>query len=129
MRYPSKVDTWIAVMIAIGPLTVLALAIFLHVMVVWIAFAAVALIMLLLVWPCDYTLNDQQLIVRCGLIRFRIDYRDISNVQESRSMLSSPALSLDRIAITTNRYTMMVSPVKKEQFMAELNQHIASARG
>lgn len=69
-----------------------------------------------------YTLTGQSIVVRSGPFRWNIPYEAIREVRPSRSPLSSPALSLDRLKI---RYTgstlgLLVSPEDKAKFLEEL---------
>ena len=54
---------------------------------IWLAFSTI------------YQITDTHLFVRSGPFRWKIDLEEIQSVQPSRSMLSSPALSLNRLAI------------------------------
>jgi hypothetical protein len=76
-----------------------------------------------LVLPMRYAITDQHLVVRHGLVRQRIALRDITVVEPTRSPLSSPALSLDRLRIefgTGFFKSAMISPAAKSEFLAEL---------
>jgi hypothetical protein len=61
-------------------------------------------------YPCEYTLEPQQLLIRSGIIRQRIPYRDITSVEPSRSLWSAPALSLRRVKVSHGRGFCLVSP-------------------
>ena len=77
-----------------------------------------------LIWflyTTDYTLTPDMLIVRCGPFKRKIPRDQIHSISPTRSLLSSPALSLDRLAIRWGKhgYTM-ISPLEKEAFLREL---------
>ena len=53
--------------------------------------------------------------------RTKIDIKSIRKVYETRNPLSSPALSLDRIAIVYNKFDeVLISPVERDDFIQEL---------
>ena len=73
-----------------------------------------------LCWPTDYTLYPQEIVIRSGLIRYRVPYHAIVEVRPSRAMWSAPAWSLDRLLIRCGRKMYLISPVDKWGFMAEV---------
>ena len=94
MKYHSKKDWWIGIALLIG-------------FVAWIWFGTY------------YVFGEESLIIRCGPIKENVPYRKIISVKKTKNPLSSAALSIDRIEI---RYgsVVLVSPLKKEEFLAEL---------
>ncbi len=132
--YPSKVDAWVAAMIAISPLMSFVLA-----FVFWqrgqpgdaltllLVGLSVFLFTILLVYPCKYTLSAEQLSIRAGLFRYRVAYKDIVSVQKSSSLRSGPALSMHRLLITTNRRSHLISPIHREEFIEKLQDKIMEA--
>lgn len=70
--------------------------------------------------PCRYTLKDDHLFIRCGLITRRIPYVQIHKVELSSSPLSAPALSLRRVRIAYGRSFALVSPLQRDRFVDEL---------
>jgi hypothetical protein len=51
----------------------------------------------------------------------RIDIFKITKIEKTNSILSSPALSLDRIRIRYNKYDeVLISPKVKKEFVDEL---------
>ncbi len=68
-----------------------------------------------------YTIDGTTLKIRCSIVRESCHIGSISEIKESRTWLSSPALSLDRIQIKYGKYgTIVISPLEKEKFIAEL---------
>jgi membrane protein YdbS with pleckstrin-like domain len=133
--YPSKVDAWLmAVLVAAVGFTLLQ-AYWLRGIspegsVISLGVSAfVVLILALLVFPCRYTLEPDHLLVRAGVLRWRITYRDITAIAPSRNPLSSPALSLRRVKVSYGSTYLLISPRDRERFMAELRQRVALARG
>ena len=81
-----------------------------------------------LVIPVRYGVGAEELVVRSGMMRQRIKLREIQDVTPSRSALSSPALSMDRLAVRTGagfNKTTLISPDDREVFLSTL----ASAAG
>lgn len=83
-----------------------------------------------LLWPCYYQLNQDHLLVRCGvLIRLRIPYQQIRQVAKSRSVVAAPALSMNRLAIDYGRMDqVLISPKDQAGFCAALQQQISASR-
>jgi hypothetical protein len=76
-----------------------------------------------LVWPVRYGLGDEHLIVRFGLVRQRVPYRNIRLVRPTRSPLSSPALSLWRLRVEYGAgflQAVMISPAQRDAFLDAL---------
>lgn len=68
-----------------------------------------------------YKIEPDYLLVRCGPFKFSILLAEISGITPGRSLLSSPALSLDRLRIDYGHgKSLMVSPRDKEQFMKDI---------
>jgi len=124
--FTSKVDTWL---IAIGPLAGVAaltavIPVTLHsgrmlIVAVVVLTAALALVLpLWLLLDTNYTLTADELLVRSGPFRWRIALNEVREVSPSRSWLSSPALSLDRLLIRYGtRRSILVSPREQQRFV------------
>jgi hypothetical protein len=82
----------------------------------------------LLTWPCEYTLRDNDLHIRCGLlIKKSIGYTEINAAQKSRNPLSAPALSLRRVRIDHGNGYTLISPKDRELFIEELMKRVRNA--
>ena len=69
-----------------------------------------------------YEIDDETLRVRSGPFRWLIPLDEIERVEETRSALSAPALSLDRIRIVYGSgKSIMVSPQNKEDFITVIS--------
>ncbi len=85
-------------------------------------------VIVLLLWiyyGTYYELRDEYLYCRCGPFLEKITYPKIKSVKLSRNLLSSMALSLDRIEVKQHGKgfllgTTYISPENREQFMSEL---------
>jgi hypothetical protein len=129
--YPSKIDWWIALLLAFAPVMCAVAAVGTLLAGAGGAGAAVALggaaflaaIYLGLVFPMRYGITDESIVVRHGLVRQKIPLRDITEVYPTHNPLSAPALSLDRLYIRFGEgffKAAMISPADKEGFLAEL---------
>lgn len=124
MKYHSKKDWWIGIIIWV-PMTFGLYATAYEAFageLSYIFFIIFALLIGFVAWiwfGTYYVFGEESLIIRCGPIKENVPYRKIISVKKTKNPLSSAALSIDRIEI---RYgsVVLVSPLKKEEFLAEL---------
>ena len=119
--YKSKVDWWLGL--------VLVYPIFRSVASIiegeWIGYIGIVLCLLFIVFiskSTRYIISENHLIVKCMfIVNDKIEISKIRKIEKSNSILSSPALSLDRIAIKFNRYDeVYISPKERQAFIDEL---------
>lgn len=69
-----------------------------------------------------YVIEGNKLIVKSGIIiNIQIDIDKITKIVPTTSILSAPALSLDRLEIFYNKYdSVVISPGDKAEFIAVL---------
>lgn len=69
-----------------------------------------------------YIVDGNDLIVKCGfIVNILIKIEKIKKITETNNPLSSPAASIDRIAIYYNKYdSIMISPKDKIEFISQL---------
>ena len=131
MRFNSKVDWWVYLIFGL----MVTANIWLFIMfvsqggIVFSVSAAILLIsnvfLIIPIWlNTYYVLDETELMVKCGIGRgTRIAYSSIENVKESKSLLASSALSLDRIEISFGvGGVIFVSPKNKQEFLLQLEQ-------
>lgn len=72
----------------------------------------------------NYKITDNQLYIKSGFIyQSKIDINQIKKISHTRSILSAPALSFDRLEILYNKFdSVIISPENKEEFVAELKK-------
>ncbi|MBD1391478.1 PH domain-containing protein [Mucilaginibacter glaciei] len=90
-----------------------------------IATAVISIVVLPMLLNTKYTITgDGKLYVRCGwIVNIEMDIQSIRKLEDTRSVLSSPALSLNRIEIFYNKFdSVMVSPKNKAEFVTELQR-------
>lgn len=116
-RFQSAVDYWLALVLAGTPIAIVVAC--LAERTYWpILLAPFTLIVVV---PTRYELRADLLYIRCGFIVFpKIRYDEIVEVVSTRNPLSSPALSLDRLAIRTTSGGVMISPAPRQEFLQEL---------
>lgn len=88
--------------------------------VAWIA--AVSVLVFWLLYGTRYGILGGVLVVRCGPFRWRIPLSGVDSVRPTRNPLSSPAPSLDRLAVRYDggRRTILISPEDKGGFLRAL---------
>jgi membrane protein YdbS with pleckstrin-like domain len=128
--FPTKVDRWLAVVLSIG--LVVQLVSFVSALTTpnsittgTLALSCVGLfapivLLLALAVPTRYELHSDQLVIRSGLIRYRIPYAAVRGVEPTRNPLSAPAWSLDRLKIKRPSGFALISPKDKDGFMRAL---------
>lgn len=69
-----------------------------------------------------YIIENDSLIIKCSFFyKKKIAIHSITKVEESRSILSSPTPSLDRLEIIYNKFdSILISPKDKQEFLDHL---------
>lgn len=129
--YRSKLDVWVLVIIgaclgalAIGMIAALAKGDAMHLAQRFFVTLGVAGLLVWILLGTHYTLTGSNLVVRAGPLSWTIAIDTITSVAPEggiSSMRSSPALSLDRIAIRYgNGRRLLVSPADKAAFIKDI---------
>lgn len=130
--YPSKIDLWLAAVLILAPLTAMGMGCFLIPTGAadgWISVfigCFMAVVMAALSIPCHYTLDDQAVHIRCGLMEDHIPMQDIRRITPTYNPLAAPALSIRRVRIDTTHRSFLISPRERERFIEELEQRQSS---
>lgn len=129
--FESKKDWWLVgivwVSLAIAPAIVLVMGLidwpgwptYLGTMAACLLGPAIVLI---LGFPVRYTLTGDTLLITSGMVlRWRVLVSGIETIEPSRTILASPAWSLDRIRITYRdstggKHEMFISPESRDAF-------------
>ena len=131
VTYNSKKDTWLIMVIygvvwasLAGCATLVLSGSPIDLFIAASMFIGGVILPIWLVRSTFYVLDDQQLAVRSGPFRWSIPISKIKSVRRTRSMLSGPALSLDRVQIRYGRFgifgMVLISPENRDQFLADL---------
>ena len=128
--YRSQVDQWLLVVFGISSLaavgacgTLLYYGSYLE----WLVAAASLLLGVGLPWwvlqSTSYTVTTGFLVIRSGPFHWSVPLRQVTNIKPTRSPLSSPALSLDRLRIEySGGKVVMISPEDRRRFLADLRE-------
>ncbi|MEM0954302.1 MAG: PH domain-containing protein [Pseudomonadota bacterium] len=125
--FKSAVDRWfyaalLSIPIAFTPALLAADDTGLRLNDVLLLLALMVICMSLPVWmllQTQYRVSRDTLDVRCGPFRWKIARASITSAEPSRSLLSSPALSLNRVRIRYgNQQEILVSPKDRDGFIA-----------
>ncbi|MCU0974954.1 MAG: PH domain-containing protein [Steroidobacteraceae bacterium] len=134
MTFPTKVDAWLVLAAAGGIAAALAGAVAaletnpIESLIGFGVTAFMVLLVFLVGVPCEYTLADDHLLIRSGVVRWRIPYADITDVAPSRSLWAAPAMSLTRAKVSYRGRFQLVSPAERERFIDELRARVARAK-
>lgn len=124
MVFRSKIDLWLLLVIAAAAMVPL-----LQVMAAlrngenWLPhlliFGILGGLFSWMLLSTKYTVNRDTLLVQSGPFRWRIFKNEITGIVPSKSILSSPALSLDRLRIeyAGGRRSILISPKNKDGFL------------
>ena len=129
--YDSAVDLWVGVLLFLAPLLAAAVGIVLLIQgrpsdaaALFLTGAVILIATGALTMPCRYTLLDDALSIRCGILFYQIPLREILRVERSASLRSGPALSLRRVQLVTGRRSYLISPKDRDDFIRELDAAI-----
>ncbi|MBS7332625.1 MAG: PH domain-containing protein [Weeksellaceae bacterium] len=126
IKYPSKIGIEL-ILIAYLPFIYLFYFVYKEFNLVGtIVIGILFIFMTYLLFSTVYTIDSysKKLVIQSGFIfHKKIDIEHIKAIKKSRSWISSPALSIDRIEISYNTYdSVLISPKNREQFIQELQQ-------
>ena len=125
--FKSKIDLWLAVVFLGSIAVMIYVAIITPGLVIVLALGASSLLMLWVLLSTKYSVDDRELRVTSGPFRWVILVSDIQSVRPSNNLLSSPALSLDRLRIEySGKKALLVSPKDKVGFIESLRSHGAT---
>lgn len=124
MVFRSKIDLWLLIVLIITaaiPLTQAVAA--LQNGENWIPHVLISgLLGICFLWllrSTKYTISRDTIVIQSGPFRWRIPKAEITRISSSKSVISSPALSLDRLKIeySGGRNSILVSPKDKNGFI------------
>nr|WP_294780570.1 PH domain-containing protein [uncultured Flavobacterium sp.] len=117
-KFKSKVDLWLVFLLVI--IFGLALKQFV-IEQKWAGFIFILFVIAFIIHmfaTTFYTIESGKLRIKCGfLINILIEIQSIKKISETFNVLSSPALSLDRLEIVYGKYnSVLISPKDKKRF-------------
>ena len=119
-RFVSKVDYWLAALLLLPALILIVVVLpglYLDQPVIFLAVVVPQILMIWILARTFYVVSDDALLIRSGPFRWTISMPSIHGLSATRSPMSSPALSLDRIAIHHAGGTVMISPRNRAAFV------------
>ncbi|MGV9004644.1 PH domain-containing protein [Flavobacterium sp.] len=115
--YRSKVDWWLMAIIFVPFAAIFVKGIIDRKIEMIITAVGMIGLILLLLWKIKYKIESTTLTVWFT----KIEIKSIKKIYKTRNPLSSPALSIDRIAIVYNKYDeILISPKDQVQFIEDL---------
>ena len=127
--FKSKQDTWLVAILYVSSLICFLASVYVlaedfsAVNVIVAVFTSVigGVFPIWLIMSLQYQVDEKKLNITCGPFRWEIELSTIKSVEPSTDMISSPALSLDRLLIVHgNGKVVLVSPKDKEGFISAL---------
>ena len=98
----------------------------------WVPLGMLLLATVIVCWmfaATYYELRGDQLVTHCGPFRWRIPLAEVSDIRESNSARSGPALSMDRLEIVYGGdKVLVISPADKTRFVAAAERRMAALR-
>ena len=130
MRFSSRIDLWLWAVLAFtlgaGAFALWSTGLRGSAAAVTTTLVACALAPALLLWLASathYELAERDLLVCSGPLRWRVPLAQIRSVVPSRSLVSAPALSLDRLRIDYGQASsILISPRDRLRFLLELQR-------
>jgi hypothetical protein len=115
--YRSKIDWWLMLIVYGAFVYPVVDGIRMKQYILSLVFVGIILLISFLFYNTRYTIEGENLLIW----RTKIDINSIRKVYKTRNPLSSPALSLDRLAIVYNKFDeVLISPVERDDFIQEL---------
>ncbi len=129
--YKSAWDTWLLTVCAGASLSTIAITVFaaltepdmstLGRTAIGFTGLLAPVLLLWIVRTTDYSLDATGLRVRSGPARWKVPFEAIEAVEPSRSILSGPSGSLDRLAIKRRgKFDLLISPRERNAFLDDL---------
>lgn len=87
--------------------------------IIWLVTGTLILGLLLWFWfGTNYRITEGTLIIHNGPFRYRITVNEIHRIRKTKSILATPALSVDRLAVEYGKYMdVQISPQNEEEFV------------
>lgn len=115
--YKSKIDWWLIILILCLFGYPIVDGILSKDYVLSLIFGLILIVFFFLSKTIQYKIDGENLVIW----KTKIDIKTIRKVYRTNNPLSSPALSLDRIAIVYNKFDeVLLSPKEREEFINEL---------
>lgn len=122
MRFESKRDTWLTILIVVVSGGLLLAAVTSNDPAAPFFSALPVILLLWIYYGTHYDLGDMSMVIRHGPLRWTIHYEDITDLKLVRNIWSSAALSAERVHVICRRGSLYISPLDRQAFIAEVNK-------
>lgn len=118
-KFKSKIDLWFVILVSIlFTLILIRLAYDQN----WVGFIFIIVVVSYVIYSFSttvYSIESDKLKIKCGyFFNFLIEIKDIKKISETFNIISSPALSFNRLEILYNKFdTLLISPKDKIRFL------------
>ena len=135
--FTSKIDLWLAFLILGSGLLLILVPVWEWMYndsstrrILFISLLTIpgAILLLLIFFNIKYSLSEDELFVKNGFSTQSIPLKDITHIIPTNSMLSAPALSLDRIEIKYKGGNIVISPKDKEGFYHAVQRRVPALK-
>lgn len=131
--FTSKIDLWLAFLILGSSLLLILVPVWEWIYndssirrILFISLLTIpgAILLLVIFFNIKYSFSEDELFVKNGFSTQSIPLKDITHIIPTNSMLSAPALSLDRIEIRYEGGNIVISPKDKEGFYRAIQERV-----
>ena len=135
--FTSKIDLWLAFLILGSSLLLILVPVWEWIYndssttrILFISLLTIpgAILLLVIFFNIKYSFSEDELFVKNGFSTQSIPLKDITHIIPTNSMLSAPALSLDRIEIKYKGGNIVISPKDKEGFYHAVQQRVPALK-
>jgi hypothetical protein len=118
-KFKSKIDLWFVLLLGLLFGAILFRLAFDK---NWIGFIFIFFVIVFISYmflTTFYSIENNIVRIRCGIFfNLSIDIQNIKRISDSYNIISSPALSFDRLEILYNKFdTILISPKEKKRFI------------
>ncbi|MBS3901676.1 MAG: PH domain-containing protein [Dethiobacter sp.] len=127
MYFLSKYDWWLTAIIISGILLLAFSALGSSSSVIVFINTGISIFICWVFFGTGYRVLDEKLIIRGGPVKWTVALSDVTSIKPSRSLLSAPASSMDRLEIRHKKGAVIISPKDKEGFLKLMKERCPSA--
>ncbi|MBS4007004.1 MAG: PH domain-containing protein [Clostridium sp.] len=127
MYFRSKYDWWLTAIIISGILPLAFSALGSSSSVIVFINTGISIFICWVFFGTGYRVLDEKLIIRGGPVKWTVALSDVTSIKPSRSLLSAPASSMDRLEIRHKKGAVIISPKDKEGFLKLMKERCPSA--
>ena len=123
-KFESKIDLWLILFLVLIFGGILVRSAYDQ---NWISFSFILLVVIFIAYMFSttfYIIENKKLVIKCGIFyNLSIEIEKIKRISESYNIISSPALSFDRLEILYNKFDIvLISPKDKRRFIEAIEK-------